>query len=92
MGFGVWGIGLMVEGLGFRVSGLGFRVLGLGLRVEGLRFGVLGVWFGGLEFGVRSPQKTLCGGIPCSFLEPFARSWSHFVGIHRQKSTRSLEN
>ena len=24
-----------------------------------------------------APQKALCGGIPCSFLEPFARSWSH---------------
>ena len=31
------------------------------------------------------PQKALRGGIPCSFLEPFARSWSHFVGIYRQK-------
>ena len=38
------------------------------------------------------PQKALCGGIPCSFLEPFARSWSHFVGIYRQNLTRSLEN
>ena len=24
------------------------------------------------------PHKALRGGIPCSFLEPFARSWSHF--------------
>ena len=38
------------------------------------------------------PQKALRGGIPCSFLEPFARSWSHFVGIYRQNLTRSLEN
>jgi hypothetical protein len=40
----------------------------------------------------RAPQKALCGGIPGSFLEPLARSWSHFVGIYRQKSTRSLGN
>ena len=39
-----------------------------------------------------TPQRALCGGIPCSFLEPFARSWSHFVGIYRQNLTRSLEN
>ena len=38
------------------------------------------------------PQKALCGGIPCPFLEPLARSWSHFVGIYRQKLTRSFEN
>ena len=38
------------------------------------------------------PQKALCGGIPCPFLEPLARSWSHFVGIYRQNLTRSLEN
>ena len=44
------------------------------------------------SLNVLPPQKALCGGIPCSFLEPFARSWSHFVDIHRQKSTRSLEN
>ena len=38
------------------------------------------------------PQKALGGGIPCSFLEPFARSWSHFVGICRQKLTKSSKN
>ena len=38
------------------------------------------------------PQKTLCGGIPCPFLEPLARSWSHFVGIYRQKLTKSSKN
>ena len=38
------------------------------------------------------PQKAVCGGIPGSFLEPLVRSWSHFVGIYRQKLTRSLEN
>ena len=38
------------------------------------------------------PQKALCGGIPCPFLEPLARSWSHFVGIYRQNLTRSLDN
>jgi hypothetical protein len=38
------------------------------------------------------PQKALRGGIPCSFLEPFARSWSYFVGIYRQKLARSLGN
>ena len=40
----------------------------------------------------RGPQKALRGGIPGSFLEPLGRSWSHFVGIYRQKLTRSLEN
>jgi hypothetical protein len=34
------------------------------------------------------PQKALCGGIPGAFLEPLGRSWSHFVGIYRQKLTR----
>jgi hypothetical protein len=38
------------------------------------------------------PQRALCGGIPSSFLEPSLRSWSHFVGIYRQKLTRSLKN
>ena len=38
-----------------------------------------------------TPQKALCGGIPCSFLEPFARSWSHFVGIYRQKIDKVSE-
>ena len=38
------------------------------------------------------PQKALRGGIPGLFLEPLGRSWSHFVGIYRQKLTRSLEN
>ena len=27
--------------------------------------------------------------IPCPFLEPSARSWSHFVGIYRQKLSKS---
>ena len=38
------------------------------------------------------PQKALCGGIPCPFLEPLALSWSHFVGIYRQNLTTPLEN
>jgi hypothetical protein len=38
------------------------------------------------------PRKPLRGGIPGSFLEPLVRSWSHFVGIYRQKLTRSLKN
>ena len=38
------------------------------------------------------PQKALCGGIPGAVLEPLVRFWSHFVGIYRQKLTRSLEN
>ena len=38
------------------------------------------------------PQKALCGGIPGAVLEPLVRSWSHFVGIYRQKLTRSIEN
>ena len=33
------------------------------------------------------PQKALRGVIPCSFLEPFARSWRHFGGIYRRKLT-----
>ena len=37
-----------------------------------------------------APQKALSGGISRSFLEPIGRSWSHFVGIYRQKLTRSL--
>ena len=43
-------------------------------------------------FKSTTPQKALGGGIPCSFLEPFARSWSHFVGIYRQKLTKSSKN
>ena len=39
-----------------------------------------------------SPRETLRGGIPGAVLEPLVRSWSHFVGIYRQKLTRSLEN
>ena len=38
------------------------------------------------------PQRALCRGIPSSFLEPSLRSWSHFVGIYRQKLTRSVKN
>ena len=75
--------------MGFRVEGVGCRVV----RVVGLRFGVKGEGFEVLD-GVgclwfRDPQKALRGGIPCSFLEPFARSWSHFVGICRQKLSKS---
>ena len=45
-----------------------------------------------LERLIMSPQKALRGGITVSFLEPLRRSWSHFVGIHRQKLTRSLKD
>ena len=38
------------------------------------------------------PREALCGGITVSFLEPLCRSWSHFVGIYRQKLTRSVGN
>ena len=38
------------------------------------------------------PQKALCGGIPDPFLEPLTRTWSHFVGIYRQKLTKSSKN
>ena len=38
------------------------------------------------------PREALRGAIPWSFLEPLGRSLSHFVGIHRQKLTRSLKN
>jgi len=34
------------------------------------------------------PREALCGGIPGSFLEPLVRSWSHFVGIYRQKKDK----
>jgi hypothetical protein len=49
--------------------GGGGGVDGLMSRVRSLGIRVEGV-----------PQKALCGGIPCPFLEPLARSWSHFVG------------
>jgi len=39
----------------------------------------------------RKLLEALRGGIPCSFLEPLARSWSHFVGIYCQKLTTSLK-
>ena len=39
-----------------------------------------------------APQKALRGFIPCSFLEPLARSWSHFVGIYCPELTTSLKN
>ena len=41
---------------------------------------------------VRYPREALRGGIPVSFLKPLCRSWSHFVGIYRQKLTRSQKN
>jgi len=40
----------------------------------------------------RAPHKALRGVIPCSFLEPFARSWSHSMGFYRQKLTKSSKN
>ena len=45
-----------------------------------------------LDSGREQPQKALGGGIPSSFLEPSPRSWSHFVGIYRQKLTKSSKN
>ena len=39
---------------------------------------------------VMGPRETLRGGIPGAVLEPLVRSWSHFVGIHRQKLTQAL--
>ena len=38
------------------------------------------------------PQKALRGGIPSAFLEPPARSWSHFCGYLSLKVDKSLEN
>ena len=32
-----------------------------------------------------NPREALRGGIKRSFLEPLGRSWSHFMGIYRQK-------
>ena len=37
------------------------------------------------------PRETLRGGIPGAVFEPLVRSWSHFVGIYRQKLTSSLK-
>ena len=39
-----------------------------------------------------SPHKALRGGIPYPYLEPLTRTWSRFVGIYRQKSTKSYKN
>ena len=39
-----------------------------------------------------NPQKALSGGIPGAVLEPLGRSWSHFVGIYRQKLTKSSKH
>ena len=38
------------------------------------------------------PQKALRGGIPDPYLEPLTRTCSHFVGIYRQKLTKSSKN
>ena len=38
------------------------------------------------------PQKALRGGIPGAVLELLGLSWSHFVGIYRQKFTKSFKN
>ena len=38
------------------------------------------------------PQKALRRGIPDPYLEPLTRTWSHFVGIYRQKLTNSSGN
>ena len=45
-----------------------------------------------LELEMPVPQKALSGGIPRSFLEPLGRSWSHFVGIYRQKLMKSSKD
>ena len=37
------------------------------------------------------PQKALCGGIPSPVLEPFPRSWSHFVANCCQKLTNLVK-
>jgi len=41
---------------------------------------------------LEKPQKALRGGIPDPYLEPLTRTWSHFVGIYRQKLTKSSKN
>ena len=64
-------------------SGLGIRVQGLGVGVQGSRRSASAS--GG-------PQKSLCGGIPDSYLEPLTRCWSHFVGSYFQKLTNSAQN
>ena len=38
------------------------------------------------------PQKALREGIPDPYLEPLTHTWSHFVGIDRQKLTKSFKN
>jgi len=45
-----------------------------------------------LPSSLDKPRVALRGGIPWSFLGPLGRSWSHYVGIYRQKLTRSLKN
>jgi WD40 repeat protein len=51
------------------------------------------IWDVATRLEVRSvPQKALRGGIPGAVLEPLGRSWSHFVGIYRQKLTKSSKN
>ena len=45
-----------------------------------------------LPSSLNKPRVALRGGIPWSFLGPLGRSWSHYVGIYRQKLTRSLKN
>jgi len=43
----------------------------------------------GMTRGRRAKQqKALRGGILDPYLEPLTRTWSHFVGIYRQKLTK----
>ena len=46
----------------------------------------------GVGFRSQGPQKALCGGIPDPYLEPLTRTWSHFVGIYRQKLMKYSKN
>ena len=85
------GVGCREWGIGCRVSGVGCRVWGVVCRVKGVGYGSVRARAARVA-PLAEPQKALSGGIPGSFLEPLGRSWSHFVGIYRQKLTRSLDN
>ena len=42
--------------------------------------------------GQKVPHKALRGGIPSPVLEPFPRSWRHFVASCCQKFTNLVKN
>ena len=65
--------------------------LNVGVYHEGVNLINVEVHHGGVDpLNVGVPRETLRGGIPGAVLEPLVRSWSHFVGIYRQKLTQAL--